>query len=145
MKRFWVAHVRGADFQTLRKKGFTTLDPALDDYVFLEETESNRHLLRKQSQLRVSFMKKSNRLVTVSERELQAMQKATTERGGPGAAIEVVEGFAAGLEGKVLEEKDGKIRVELQGWRRKYEAWLDPHAVVYSEGGEPHDQNNPAN
>lgn len=125
MKRFWVAHVRGAEFPRLVKLGFLVFYPEIDDYVFLEVKDENEKLLRKQNEFGVHFLRKKKVLATVTEREIQQMKKETKDELLPETEVEVVSGYAANMKGKVVEVLEGKYRCLLNGWRRTYEVLLE--------------------
>lgn len=120
MRNFWIAHVRGPNFEQLKKKGFLVLYPEIDDYVFLEVNPDNLQHLRKQLQLGVSFLRSKKELVKVTEADIDKMKKVTTDRIEVGAAIEVIAGFAEALEGKILEVNEATVLCELQGYKRTY-------------------------
>lgn len=130
MARYYAAHVRGADFNRLRQKGFRVLYPALDDYVFLEVVDKNKSLLTQQSELGVAFLKDKKGYVTVSQAEVDRMMEKTAEDMTPGTLIKVIEGVGASLDGEVLEREGNKLRVKLQGYNREYDIWVDRLEVV---------------
>jgi len=129
-KRFYVAHVRGANFQRLREKGFVTYYPSMDDYVFLEKTPANEKLLRKQLELGVYFLKVKDKLTTINYTEMLRMFATTVAKIKVNAKILVVVGYGSNLEGTVLEVDGQRLRVELFGYRRNFEVWLDQLEVV---------------
>lgn len=128
--RFWIAHARGCDFAKLREKGFVTLYPSIDDYVFLEASDKNLRLLRKQTELGVYFLRKGGEYVTVPQKEIDRMFEKTVDRIGKGAEILVVSGFGANLTGTVTEAEENRLRCELQGFNRTYDVWIDRLDVV---------------
>jgi len=130
MKNFWVAHVRGADFDQLKKTGFLTFFPSLDDYVFLEVKEENQHLLRRQSELNIHFLKKGSDYTTVEETELDYMTQETKGKIIEGTDIQVVKGYCANLDGIVLEVEEELARCYLNGYNRKYKVELDISDIV---------------
>lgn len=140
-KRYWVAHVRGANFERLRAKGFTTYYPSMDDYVFLPATAENQKLLNKQTDLGVAFLKQKDKHVTISQKEMLAMYLQTENLITTNTDVLVVVGYGSNLEGKVLEvSEDGlRLRVLLQGFNRQYDVWVDRLEVVEKpkEGFEP--------
>lgn len=124
MKRYWVGHVRGPDFAALQKKGFVTLFPTMDDYVFLEAVSHNLGLLRNESSLGVKFIRKpkSSALATVTEEELNTMRKVTRSFLQVGAKVEAVAGAAEGLQGELLELlPEERAMVRFQGLKRVFE------------------------
>jgi hypothetical protein len=86
---YWAGHARGPDFNQLRKLGFTTLYPRMDDYIFLQVTPANKRLLRKQGEL----------------------------------------GVAANMRATVNNTEEGKVHVTLHGYRRTWDAWVEPTEV----------------
>lgn len=130
-KKYWVAHVRGPNYDQLRKKGFLVLYPDVDDYVFLEVTEANQKLLKKQLELAVAFLKTKGKFNTVTETEVKRMSLETsTERIAVGAEIEVINGYCDNMEGKVLEVDGDRIRASLRGYNRTYDVELDRLDVI---------------
>lgn len=132
--RYYIAHVRGPFWERLRSLGFLVLYPALDDYVFLEAKQTNEHLLRKQTDLAISFLKKAGKYQTVSAREISNMMKTTVGDLEVGANIVVVTGHAANLTGTVSEVEELRVRCELKGFNRTYDLWLDRLSVTKVQG-----------
>lgn len=132
MKTYWVGQSRGADFKDLKAKGFLVFYPALDDYVFLEDTEENKKLLTKQEELRVKFLRQHNsgKLQKVTEKDLQSMIVTTQDILLEGQDISVVEGYCQGLDGKVVSRDGDNLTCELQGYRRVYTVILTTIQVV---------------
>jgi len=130
--RYWVAHTRGPDFNKLRDRGFITFYPAMDDYVFLEVSEKNERLLRKQTELCVAFLKAKEDYSTVSYRDMMRMFTKTLSPIDKGARILAVVGVASGLDGEVLEVRNGgeKFLCAMQGFNRVYERELDRLEIV---------------
>jgi len=122
---YWIAHVRGGDFAKLKKLGFVTFYPAMDDYVFLEETDDNRKFLRKQDELGIHFVKARGAYALASNKELEKMRSTTSARIEVGTEIIVVAGYASNLEGKVLEIDGDNVRCNLNGLTRQYELTLN--------------------
>lgn len=131
-KRFWIAHVRGANFKLLREKGFITFYPSLDDYVFLEQSDEHAKFLRKQIELGLAFVRGKEGYSTVSEEDVKRMSGVIEDKIGVGARILVVEGFGTSLEGEVLAVgEDGRSLIcELKGWNRNYRVKIDRQDVV---------------
>lgn len=134
MAEYWIAHARGPDFGRLRSLGFLVLYPALDDYVFLEATEKNKALTRKQSELCVHFLKKKNELITVDRQEIERMMSSSARGLEVGEEILVVEGVGSNLEGIVLGRNGSKLKVRLEGYRRQYEIEVDEMEAVRKDG-----------
>lgn len=130
MKRYWLAHVRGADFAKLKKLGFTTFVPMMDDYVFLEVTEKNEAFLRKQDELGLKFLRTGKALQTVSEKDLAPMNGETTDKLLPGVEVLVAAGYCEKLQGRITARDGDKVKVQLDGFRRKYDVELPVQAVV---------------
>lgn len=128
--RFWIGHARGCDFARLREKGFLTLYPTIDDYVFLEETDANQKFLGKQIELGLYFLKKKGKLITVSQEEIQRMTKTSTDKINLDSEILVVQGPGAGLDGIVSKIEGNKVTGLLNGYARKYELVMDLQDVV---------------
>lgn len=135
VKKYWVCHTRGPDFNRLRELGFKTFYPALDDYVFLEATPKNQHLLRKQSELGLAFVKNKKGYVTVSSKEIEKIGDGTVNRMEVGSRILAVDGIGSNLDGEVLEENEKEVLVRLKGYNRVYEIWTDKHHIVPAEEG----------
>jgi len=129
-KNYWVCHVRGPNFEQLRRKGFVVLYPAMDDYVFLEASPANLPLLKRQTELGVSFLKHRNKLSTVTQEEIDRMTQVTTDLVMVGSKIEVISGFAENLNGVVLEIGEKELLCELDGYKRKYTVWVDKLDLV---------------
>jgi len=131
VKRFWVAHARGCDFASLRAKGFLTLYPAVDDYVFLEMLDENRKFLKKQLELGIAFLRKKETYVTVSEAEIKGMSQGGSNSFSEGEQILVVSGPGEGLDGIVKEVRpEGKLLCELQGFKRTYDLEVDQQDLI---------------
>lgn len=131
MKRFWIAHARGPNFSLLRDRGFVTFYPTMDDYVFLEVSEQNEKLLRKQSELCVAFVKdKKGKLQTVSQAELDRMRQKSTAGIEPGSMVLSVDGIASNLEGIVKAVKDNIVQVVFNGLSRVYDLEVDAQTLV---------------
>jgi hypothetical protein len=130
--RYWIAHTRGPDFNKLRDRGFITFFPTMDDYVFLEANEKNEKLLRKQSELCVSFLKAKDDYPTISYIEMMRMFTKTLAPIAPKTKILAVMGVASGLDGEVLEvrEEGQKFLCKMQGFNRVYELLLDRLEIV---------------
>jgi len=130
VKRYWIAHVRGADFTILRAKGFVVFYPTLDDYVFLEVTDDNWKFVSKQTELSIYFLKSEGKYQEVTEEELDLMRDSA--RGGmeEGARIKVVGGYCTNLDGSVLVAEDQRYFCKLNGFKATYEVWLDALDVV---------------
>lgn len=137
MKRYFVAHTRGPDFNRLRKLGFKTFYPALDDYVFLMDIPENKHLLRKQSDLGIAYVKNKQGYVTVSEVEVNRMDKGTTDKVDLGTQVLAVDGPGSNLEGEILDHNDTEALVRFQGYNRTYEIWTDKQNLVPAETQNP--------
>jgi len=133
--RYLIAHVRGADFPILRRHGFITFFPELDDYVFLEDRPENQSLTRKQLELGIHFLTKNGEFLSVNEEELGKMRHSTTDRIDAGSEILVVEGYCAGLEGDVLSRTEEKLHCRLKGYNRTYDVSLDSLEVVLKKDG----------
>lgn len=133
--RYWVAHVRGANFEKLRERGFLTFYPTLDDYVCLKVSEENRKLLTKQTELGVFFLKQKGEYTTISTSEMLNWFTQTEAKIDVGADILVVAGYGSNLDGKVLEisEDNRRLYVELYGLTRTYPVWVDRLEVVAKE------------
>jgi len=127
---YWIAHVRAPNFQKLKKLGFLVMYPTLDDYVFLKITPENEKFLRKQTELEIYFLKKREKLLTVSESEVQKMVGESIEEIEKGSEVHVVEGIYSNLEGKVIEKDGENYRISLEGYNRKYDAWLDQMEIA---------------
>jgi hypothetical protein len=132
-KEYWVAHCRGPNFWRLRERGFLTLYPDIDDYVFLECTLPHERLLRKQLELGVSFLKAREGYVKITGADIAQMIKRTiTEKLAVGASILVTEGYGSNLEGTITEIDDEgrRVRCDLVGFNRHYDVWIDRHELV---------------
>jgi len=125
MKKYWVAHVRGAIFENLRKEGFRVFYPVMDDYVFLEVKESNEGLLRRQTELAIAFLKKRGKYVTVMESEIDVIKGDVQVGPQVGAKVSVVKGYCANLEGEIVAIDGEWIDLCLQGYNRTYDVRVD--------------------
>lgn len=128
LRRFWVAHARGCDYDLLQFRGFVVLYPKVDDYVFLEVDPKNDKLRGKQLELGISFLKdKRGQLKSISAEELKAMSAETSEKLVVGATVQVVAGYCANMTGRIVtvDEVAGTAECELDGYRRKYAVKLD--------------------
>lgn len=133
MTDYWIAHVRGPEFERLRRRGFVVLYPAVDDYVFLEAIPENRKLVTGQQDLGVFFLRSGRKLLTVSEDEINKIRQKTTDHLEVGAPIIVVGGYCEALEGKITGEDGEKVRCELDGWNRTYDVVLDRLEIAVRE------------
>lgn len=131
--KYWVAHVRGPNFERLRRKGFVVLYPEVDDYVFLEAKPENRKLTVDQASLGVMFLRRNRKLVEVTQEELDQIQKKTTDLLGVGTEVLVIGGYCANLEGTITEEEDKQVRCTLKGYNREYDVWVDRLDVTRRE------------
>jgi len=130
-RKYWVAHVRGPNYDLLRKRGFTVLYPDVDDYVFLEVNKPNEKLLKRQLELCVAFLKKHGKMQTITEAELRLMAKTTTlDILAENTPIEVINGYCENLEGRVLEIMGDQIKALLKGYNRSYEVVINRLDVV---------------
>lgn len=131
MKRYWLAHTRGCNFDFLRKKGFTTFYPTMDDYVFLEVTDKHKPLLKKQTELAVAFVKARNgEHATISQRELDAMAGETVHQLDTGKRVLIVEGPASNLAGEIISKDGNLLTVRAEGFKRTYDVEVDVQNVV---------------
>lgn len=130
MKRFYVAHARGPDFDYLKRLGFVVMYPIMDDYVFLEDVPKHSKYLTRQNELGVSFLKEGSQLVTVSEEELSQMGAGTVDRIKVGSQIRVLVGYCEGMEGTVDELDGGKVKCTLRGWNKNYNVMLSITEIV---------------
>lgn len=128
--RYYVGHVRGADFEALRKAGFVVFHPTMDDYVFLEVVDRNLPLLRRQAELGVSFLKSGSKYETVSRQELEEMANTTLDQIKIGCKIKVLQGFCENMEGVVTTVDGDKLHCVLKGYKREYEQDLLKTDVV---------------
>lgn len=132
-RRYWIAHVRGPNYEQLRKRGFLVLYPDVDDYVFLEVNPENKGILKKQLELSVSFLKSGSKYHTVSEEEVKRMSVGTSEDAiTPGSEVDVINGYCENLSGVVISRNGERLRVELRGYRRAYNVVLDRLDVTLS-------------
>jgi len=131
-KEYWIAHVRGPNYSTLKKKGFLVLYPDVDDYVFLEVKEENKKYLKKQLELAIAFLKNKSKLVTCTQAEVDLMVQSTSrKRISAGTAIKVISGFCENMDGVVTgEAEDGKVAARLKGYNRDYDVVVDRLDVV---------------
>lgn len=128
---FWVAHVRGPNYDQLRKKGFLVLYPDVDDYVFLEVKKDNEKYLKRQLELAIAFLKNKKGYQTVRYSEVKRMMETTSaERIEIGARVSAISGYCDGLEGIVKGVTDDKIIAVVQGYNRTYEVELDRLDVI---------------
>ncbi len=121
---FWVAQVRGANFDELHRRGFLTFFPAVDDYAFLPVSDKNRRLTDCEEELQIEFLRVSDCLQTVTRAELAGMSHAAGERLRAGSRIVVVRGACEGLSGKVVKILGDELLCEVEGYQRFYERTL---------------------
>lgn len=132
-KRYWSAHARGCNFEQLRKLGFKTFYPLLDDYVFLEVAQQNEKFLRKQTELGISFLKKKGRPVEISQKEMDRMSFGGMVAVKVGDEVMIISGYGSNLEGTVVEEdlqNTNKLKVRCLGYKRVYEVIVDRMDVI---------------
>jgi len=134
-REYWIAHVRGPNYEILKKKGFLVLYPDVDDYVFLEVNDDNKKYLKKQLELSIAFLKNKSKLVTVKEAEVQRMIQATSrEKILPGTAIKVISGYCENLDGVVIGVvDDNQVEALLEGYNRQYQVMVDRLDIVEDE------------
>lgn len=132
-RRYWLAHVRGADYKRLREKGFEVLYPVVDDYVFLEVLPENEKFLKKQSELMIHFLRAKGGYKTISRKELEAMKGSKKLSVEPGQKIKAVAGIGQGLEGVVISKNGTRLNVELKGYERVFPLEVDEQEVVAIE------------
>lgn len=114
------------------------LFPSVDDYVFLKATKANEVLLTKQGELGVSFLREGTRLKTVTALELAQIQGSTVDLIQVGTEVEVVGGYCANLEGRVVSVEGQQARCELKGYNRMYDVMVDMlDLAVKLPAGEP--------
>jgi len=134
-REYWIAHVRGPNYEVLKKKGFLVLYPDVDDYVFLEVNDSNKKYLKKQLELSIAFLKNKSKLVTVKEKEVQRMIDATSrEKIEPGTLISVISGYCENLDGVVTRVVDeDEVEACLNGYNRQYDVVIKRLDVVEAD------------
>jgi len=134
-REYWIAHVRGPNYEILKKRGFLVLYPDVDDYVFLEVKEENKKFLKKQLELSIAFLKNKSKLVTVKEHEVQRMIAATSrEKILPGTLIKVISGYCENLDGVVTGVvDDNQVEARLEGYNRQYQVVIDRLDIVEDE------------
>lgn len=132
MKHFWVASARGADFTRLKKLGFLIFYPAMDDYVFLEESDHNKKWLSRQEDLHVRFLRDRHgkSYQTVTEAELGKMGRTVENALVEGAEIEVVDGYCQYLDGVIRERVGQHVKCELRGFKKIFHVDLEVGQVV---------------
>lgn len=133
-KKYWIAHVRGPFYDKLRNLGFKVFYPYMDDYVFLEIKDKNKPLLKKQMELCIYFLKKKEKLLVVSEAEVERMTQGAKEKQEESEEVEVISGYCSGLMGKILEREEKHCRCLLQGFNRTYDVLVDRLDLVYRTG-----------
>ena len=124
-KNYFVCHVRGPDFERLRRLGFLVLYPTLDDYVFLEAQPENLKHLKKQAEYGISFVKNRGALATVTQAEIDRMTAVTINLIELGTQVEVISGYCENLFGVVTELGEKEVRCELKGYERVFDRWVD--------------------
>lgn len=134
MSQYWVAHARGCSFEQLRKLGFTTFYPAMDDYVFLKAIAQNEKFLRKQSELGIAYLKRRGQYVMIKQTEVEAMAGQTIDKVKVGDHVLAVQGFAERLTGEVLEVDGNRVRAKFKGYKQEYDVWVDIMDVVADDG-----------
>lgn len=131
-KFYWVALARGADFERLRKEGFTVFYPMIDDYVFLEACDDNKKLIDRTEELKVKFIKSKGgkSIQTVRESELKGLQGSVEDGLVPGIKVRVVEGYCQNLDGVIINRIGQELECEVSGYKRKFRATLTTMQVV---------------
>lgn len=128
--RYFVCHTRGPNFDLLKKRGFITFYPTIDDYVFLPDKPENISLLRKQSELGVMFLRANNEYVSISEEEMNAMLSTTLGKIKEGSEITAIEGIYEGLDGVVSKIEGDLLTCTFKGLRRIFEARVPTTQIV---------------
>lgn len=134
-KEYWIAHVRGPNYEILKKKGFLVLYPDVDDYVFLEVNEKNKKYHKRQLELAIAFLKNKSKLLTVTEEEVQRMVEATSrETIAVGTPIKVISGYCESLDGVVTGiVNESQVEAKLNGYNRQYEVVVNKLDLVEDE------------
>lgn len=121
-ERFWTAYARGANFEDLKRRGFTVFYPSVDDYVFLRAVSENRGLVERADELGLQyFLRVGGELAEVTWADIAGMAAQAVQSIGPGDLIEVVRGPAEGLRGRVIELRADGVRVRVRSWIRWHE------------------------
>lgn len=131
-KFHWVASARGCDFKVLKDLGFTVFYPALDDYAFLEVSDENKYLFKKQEELRIRFLREGSGkgYLQVKDKDLEKMFCVTKDNLLPGSRIIVVEGHCVGLEGSIVSRDGESLDCTVLGYRRVFEVRLNTSQVA---------------
>lgn len=106
----------------------------MDDYVFLKSTAENEKLLRRASELGVSFLKDRRGFVTISQREVEAMAGQTIDKLQPPCRVLAVQGVAENLYGTCQEVNGTRAKVDFEGYKRTYQLEVDLQDVVPDDG-----------
>lgn len=127
--RYWVCHVRGAEFSTLTKLGFIHFYPTEDSYAYLQIATQNLKLLTTPG---LKFLSHKGTLVEISHQEIQKMRDATTGMLVAGVLVEGVTGTYAGLMGTVMHvsEKSAVVQWQLKTSTRVDEVSLSEIAMA---------------
>ena len=120
MRKYYVAQTGAPDFEELTRKGFITFYPTVDDYVFLEVTDKNESLTRQEATFDIEFLRAGDKLVTVTDVELEPMRRSTVDQLMVGTQITVVRGYCEGLDGVVTEIDGQQCKVMLDGLYHEY-------------------------
>lgn len=131
--KYWVASCRGCDFAQLERAGFRTFYPAIDDYVFLKECPENRHLLQKQDELHIKFLRSKRVFNVVTEEELALMDASSKDDLVAGCKVVVIDGPHSGLEGEILSREGEILHCVVKGWRRSFNVELQASQVSMKE------------
>jgi len=120
---YYVAHTRGPDFDKLKDRGFLTLYPGVDDYVFLPDKEKYKFLLAKERELGLLFLRDRNEhLEKITEKELKGFLEKAQGSIEIGTQVEILVGLGRGLRGEVIgNTEDGKLKVKAKGFRETYD------------------------
>jgi len=132
VSNYWAALARGANFEDLKAKGFQIFYPVMDDYVFLEACDKNKYLLSKQEELRVKFLRDNTRkqLLLITQVEIDRMISVTQDDLVEGQDISVVEGYCAGLDGKIISRSGSTFQCDVFGYRKVFRVQLPINHIV---------------
>jgi hypothetical protein len=134
MSRYFVAHVRGADYQYLRQVGFVCWESTIDDYAFLPDTPEHRHLLKQELSLKVFFLKVDDQHATISEDEFQHFKAQAIGSLQPGTPIVVVNGPYANLHGVITAVNGDTYTCTLESYHKRYVVDLTIFDLVIKDG-----------
>jgi len=123
-KLYWVAEIKGRNWQRLKDMGFVVLRPAVSDYVFIEQSEENQKWWKRQEELGIKMLHAGKKSMTVREREVQEYRSSLEAIFKEGAQVTSSLPELSRLDGKIIQTGVGTCLIRFQGWNRVYDRWV---------------------